>query len=136
VPSKTIKRRAVSASVVALLGAAMASQTACGLCGNADVEEYTSPDHSTKVIVFTRECGATPDFSTQASVLPASASLSNDVGNAFIADSNHGGARSGVGLRVRGQSARAVELSHHPEARVFKALSLVNGIDIVHTTWR
>jgi hypothetical protein len=85
------------------------------------------------VVVFTRDCGATTDFSTHASVLSASASLPDDAGNAFIVDSNHG--RAPRGLEVTWRDARKVELYRHADARVFKSESSVKGIKILYTTW-
>ena len=112
----------------------------CDLCGNERLAEYPSPDGKVKVIVFERDCGATTDFSTQASIVPASAELPSGVGNLFVADTNHGSAPSGVGggpeLRVRWIDERTVELAHHVLARVNKAAPKVGGVRATVATFR
>jgi hypothetical protein len=85
-----------------------------------------------KVVVFTRDCGATTDFSTQASVLPASAALPDNGGNAYIADNNHASGGDGLGLGVRWLAPDLVELSQSSRARVFKAATTVNGVRVAY----
>jgi hypothetical protein len=126
------------AGAVALIVSIVACASGCGVCGNADIKEYPSPDRATKVVVFTRDCGVTTDVSTQASVVPASASVSNASGNAFVADTRHGRATGAAGpeLGVRWVDARTVELSYQTGPQVFKAETSVGGIKIVYRTWR
>jgi hypothetical protein len=85
-----------------------------------------------KVVVFTRDCGATTGFSTQASVLPASAALPGDGGNAYIADNNQASGGDGLALDVRWLTPDSVELSHSSRSRVFKAATTVNGVRVVY----
>ncbi|MCH8536313.1 MAG: hypothetical protein LAT66_00960 [Alkalimonas sp.] len=58
--------------------------TAGGMCGNEVYTEILSPDNRHKAVIFQRDCGATTDFSTQISVMKASAHLPNKSGNTFI----------------------------------------------------
>jgi hypothetical protein len=95
------------------------------MCANDVIKEVVSPDGKKKVVVFQRNCGATTDFSTQASVLSVSGSLPNDGGNVFSADTNHGAAPSGPGggpeLEASWVGPKELVFAHHPQARVFKA---------------
>jgi hypothetical protein len=54
----------------------------------------------------------------QVSVLPASARLPNDGGNAFIADQNHGTAR--VEAEVEWKAPHALQITYSSQTRVFK----------------
>ena len=73
----------------------------------------------------TRDCGATTDFSTQASLLPFGAALPNEGGNIFIADTDHGAAprvsHGGPELQVLWEATDRVLLSYDATARLFKA---------------
>ena len=84
------------------------------------------------MVVFERDCGATTDFSTQASVVPAAQGLPGGGANLFVADGDHGRAPAGAGggpeLRVRWIDDRTVELAYDARARVFKSESLVAGV--------
>lgn len=44
-----------------------------------------SPSGKLTAISFVRDCGATTDFSSQVSIIPAGQKLKNEAGNAFIA---------------------------------------------------
>src|SRR5258706_8051868 len=55
------------------------------MCGNKIVNEINSPDKKCKVVIFTRDCGATTGFSTQVSVIESDDKLEkNDNGNILI----------------------------------------------------
>jgi hypothetical protein len=72
--------------IVLLLGVALfLSSWSDGLCANVPTATLASPGGRLKGVSFSRNCGATTDFSQQLSVLPASARLPKDAGNAFIA---------------------------------------------------
>lgn len=102
------------------------------MCGNDFIEAIPSPDGSKKVVVFQRDCGATTGLSTQASLLSRSEALSNNSGNIFTSDANHGAASSGRGggpeLRVVWRSPSTAAISYHPAVRIFKAESDVDGV--------
>ena len=79
---------------VLLLGLTVVLSSGCGLCANDEVVRIPSPDTKFEAVVFQRDCGATTGFSTQVSVVTRGASLPNEAGNVFIADTDHGKATS------------------------------------------
>ena len=107
------------------------------MCRNTLLTEYRSPERTMKLVVFERDCGATTDFSTQASLLAATKELPPELGNLFIADKNHGAAPAGAGggpvLGVRWEGPRALVLEHHAQARIFKAEKNLSGVLIRYT---
>lgn len=54
------------------------------MCGNKILKEITSPDKKLKAVIFTRDCGATTDFSSQLSIIDYSDNLENETGNILI----------------------------------------------------
>ena len=73
--------------LIAVLAIGLAECGEAG-CGNRVIEDLPSPDGRYHAVVFV-DCGATTDFSTQVSVLPAGEAAS-DGGNVFIVDADHG----------------------------------------------
>lgn len=63
--------------------------------------------------------------------------LGNWNGNIFVADTDHGAAPSGYGggpvLIVRWESNEAINLGHHPLARIFKSETAFDGVQIHFT---
>jgi hypothetical protein len=56
-------------------------------CSNAIISESPSPDGKRKVVLFSRECGATVPSNTQAMIMAHDEKLSPDAtGNTFILD--------------------------------------------------
>lgn len=55
-------------------------------CSNEIISQSVSPDGTKKIVVFSRNCGATTGFNTQGSILNQSEELPNEQGTAFIAD--------------------------------------------------
>ena len=104
-----------------------------GGCENDMLATIPSPSGGRKLVIFQRDCGATTGFSTQASLLPAHDRLRGS-GNVFIADADHGKAPSGPGggpqLSARWIGEDTLELRYHPQARVFRADSVQQGIFI------
>jgi hypothetical protein len=103
-------------------------------CGNSLLAEYPSPDQERRLVVLQRDCGATTGFSTQASLIRGGAVLTNEAGNVFVSDDNHGAAPSGPGggpqLGVSWESPTIVQLSYHPATRVFKSVAKLDGVSI------
>ena len=94
-----------------------------------------SPDGKIEAVIFERDCGATTDFTTQISIVPKGASLRNEAGNAFIADSNHGAAPAarwgGPPSDVKWIANRQIMISIHPATRISlqkTALSVQSGM--------
>jgi hypothetical protein len=104
------------------------------MCANETIKEAVSPDGRKRVVVFQRNCGATTDFSTQASVLPIGKSLPNDSGNIFSADTNHGAATAGPGggpeLAVSWVGSKEIILEHSAQARVFSSEPNIGDIRV------
>ena len=132
-------------SVVALGGVVLAPAVvidlaSSDLCGNEQLAEYRSPDGTMKVVVFERDCGATTDFSTQASLLLATRDLPAESGNLFIADTNHGAAPAGSGggptLGVRWEGPHGLVLEYNGQARIFKAEKNLSSVFIRYTVVR
>ena len=103
-------------------------------CGNLHLLEVPSSSGDWKAVVFERDCGATTGFSTQVSVIKAGASLSNEGGNVFVADTNHNAAPSGQGggpvVRVTWIAHSRIRIEHHPLVRPIKAQPSYNGIRV------
>jgi hypothetical protein len=103
-------------------------------CENSPLHESLSPDGARKIVVFERSCGATTDFSTQASLLKSDQALPPAAGNLYIADTNHGTASSGPGggpaLKIRWKSPRAVILTSAAGARVFLARQRIEDVQV------
>jgi len=104
------------------------------MCQNEVLSDERSPDGKYRVVKFQRDCGATTDFSTQVSVIPAWWYLRNVSGNLFVADTDHGKAPSGAGggpqVRVEWMSPSMLLVSYHPDARVFKSESAVGNVSV------
>lgn len=103
-------------------------------CSNEVLAQVVSPDAKMKAVIFQRDCGATTGFSTQVSIVQNPSELSNEGGNAFVADTNHGAAPDGPGggpeVRVRWQSSTELVISHHPAARVFSSQGTVGSTKV------
>jgi len=68
---------------------------ACGdVCGNYLVSRADAPGGALSAMMFQRDCGAMTGFTTQVSILRPG-ELPTGKGNAFIADDDHGAARTG-----------------------------------------
>jgi hypothetical protein len=95
-------------------------QIGCGsLCSNRVLFDVVSPTGHQHAVVFERDCGATTGFSWQVAILGANELVGNNVGNAFIADSNHGAVNS-VPVRVKWLSPGQVVIGYPLGARVLR----------------
>lgn len=110
------------------------SLSGCRLCGNTPISEVISPGGMAKAVVFVRSCGATTDFSTHVSVLPAGQKLSNEGGNVFVADSDHGRAPTGpkgqLDVRLRWTAENHLTILFPPGSRVFRSETRVGPLQI------
>ncbi|MCZ6853231.1 MAG: hypothetical protein O7G86_04850 [Gammaproteobacteria bacterium] len=104
------------------------------LCENTLVEDVLSPDKKMKAVVFQRECTSSRDYTTQVSINPANAELPNGIGNVFIANTNNGAAPNsplgGPSVKVRWRTETFLELSHHPDAKVFLSETFIDDITV------
>lgn len=111
--------------------------TGCGdMCGNLVLQQVAAPDGKHKAVVFTRNCGATTDFSAQVSVIDAGAGAPSGAGNVFGCDSNHGAAPSaqagGPFVAVKWLDARTLRVIYDHRDRVFQAETCVGDVAVVY----
>ncbi|MFO1461031.1 MAG: hypothetical protein U1G08_16705 [Verrucomicrobiota bacterium] len=85
-------------------------------------EVLESPDGRRKIVLFSRNCGATTGFNTQASIIEAKQKLPDDGGNAFIVDKG--------AARVSWKEVGGVLVVFVRGVRVFKKEQTVSGISI------
>lgn len=86
-----------------------------GMCGNEIFQEVYSPNNEYKAVVFQRDCGATTDFSTQISILKASAKLPDKSGNIFSMD----GHPDWTKVKVNWETNRLVSISYSGNYEIF-----------------
>jgi hypothetical protein len=104
-------------------------------CDNTIYQTIPSPDRRHKVILYSRDCGATTGYSTHISVAKANIDTGFTI---FIADDVHGKAnlhpvhQNLIDVRVRWINDHSLELSYDKNARLFKEKAQVGGITIVH----
>jgi len=98
----------------------------CEPCSNDIISESVSPDGNRKIVTFSRNCGATTGFNTQATILKKNQSLPDDAGNIFILDQGEATAewKNNTEILVRADSS----------ARFFKKETALNGVTIFYQT--
>lgn len=93
------------------------------------VSDVPSPDGKWDVMLMVRNGGATTDFSTQLSLVPAASRLARETaicrpGNVFVADRNDGAVavdhRGLMPVSVVWESGTQLRITYPPNARVFK----------------
>jgi hypothetical protein len=99
---------------------------ATGMCGNEVFQEAGSPDGKYRAVIFQRDCGATTGFSTQVSILSASATLGNKPGNVFIADGHPDWTR----IEVQWDDARMLTITYLSENKISKSKTKYRGITV------
>jgi len=107
------------------------------LCSNRVISQLPSPDGSSKIVTFTRDCGATTGFSVQAALLPIDSPLPTNPSSVFVADDNHGRApidSTGVpSVVIRWRDARSVFVQFPSPVRIFKADTSSSGVQIQYS---
>jgi hypothetical protein len=98
-------------------------------CENEVLREVSSPDRSKRAVLFLRGCGATTDDSWQISILGGREKLSDDPGNAFVADTDHGIVRDML-LDIDWQSSEKLMIRYPARARVFHQATTISGVRI------
>jgi hypothetical protein len=100
------------------------------------VLERRSPDGRWNAVVFVRNCGATTDFSTHVSVLPAGTRLGKEPGNALVIGGDHKavsiGVRGEIAVSVKWLSRNHLAIEYPPRCRVFKQSELVRGLSVTY----
>jgi hypothetical protein len=93
------------------------------------VGDVFSPDGKWDVMLMVRNGGATTDFSTQLSIVPAGSRLARETaicrpGNVFVADGNNGAVsvdhRGLMPVNVVWESGTQLRITYPPNAHVFK----------------
>lgn len=106
------------------------------MCGNHLIESKFSPNKKFKVLIFSRECGATTGNSTQISIVDYDDKLEkNDSGNIFIADYNHGEAKMNgeiINVKTKWLNNENLIIEYDEKVRIFKIEDSKNGINITY----
>ena len=102
-----------------------------GTCENDKWEEMLSGDKAWKSVIFQRQCGDEPS-EIDISVLPATAALPNELGNAFRQDSTAEGTHSSHSMHQRWNGPRELWINHDGTMKVAFAASQVGPVRIVH----
>lgn len=106
------------------------------MCGTKLAESKLSPNGKLKILIFSANCGAISDFSTQISIVESNYKLQdNDSGNIFSADSDHGIAKMKedseiIDLKTKWVSDQTIEIEYPESARIFKNKDSKNGVEI------
>lgn len=110
-----------------------ANSLLAGLCGSTEISRLTAPDGRHDAVLFEHNCGATTDFATHVSVLPASAPLGDDAGNAFMAEAGDSAPRAPWGgpmVEVTWQPDGTLMIRYDALAEVFHIAKRVEGVPI------
>lgn len=89
-------------------------------CVNEVSEVLESPDGTKKIVLFSRNCGATTGSNTQASIIEMKQKLPDGGGNAFIVDKGT--------AKVSWKKDGGVLVVFNRGVRVFKKEQTVSGI--------
>lgn len=94
------------------------------MCGTKLIKSELSPDKKNKIIVFSQNCGAISDFSTQISIADSKYVLKNDdIGNIFSADSDHNKAEMHgeiIQINAKWLNDETISIDYAEKSRVFK----------------
>jgi hypothetical protein len=119
---------------VALLTGWFRQASSDDLCSNKIISQTVSPNGSSKIVSFVRDCGATTSFSVQAALLPVRDPLPANPNSVFVADDDRGRAPihlTGVpNVIIRWRDARSVLVQYPSLARVFRADTSSSGVQI------
>ena len=91
-------------------------------CSNDVIEEVSSPDGKMKIVLFSRNCGATTGFNTQAMILNQNEKMPDDGGNAFIIDNG--------AAKVAWKKEGGILVIFDRDVRIFKQEPSARGISI------
>ena len=123
--------------------AALLHRFSADMCATTVIDQFPSPSGKLKAVVFQIDCGATTDFNSHVSIVPADADTSKKDSlpqSFFAADGNRGKAPSGKGggpeVRLSWKNDRQLEIQHHDHVRLIRGESKSNGVTIDYTTFR
>lgn len=106
-------------------------------CEDTTCEIILSPDRSHKVVLYTRDCGATTGFSTHIAIAKSNEDI-DDGTRILVADDDHGKANGHpvyhelIDIRARWIDDDSLELSYDKNARLFTEDDEARGITIIH----
>jgi hypothetical protein len=92
-------------------------------CRNEVVSEQEADGAALRAVVFRRDCGPKAPITTNVSVVPASGSLPDDVGNALILNGPHE-------VAVRWTDATHLAVSYPSEAGNALEAGAIHGIEV------
>jgi|SRR5580658_7719524 hypothetical protein len=130
-------RTRVFVLLIALAGlsACYKSRLPPGTCENDQMSELLSPDKQWKSVLFQRQCGAEVS-EIHVSVLPATATLPNQPGNAFRQDATGEGPRSSHSFDQTWKRPRELWIGRDQTMKVALTASEVGPVKVVHLGWR
>lgn len=97
----------------------------CGIgmpCENTPKSEAVSPDGLSRIVVFSRDCGATTGFNSQGTILPVGQPYPTEGGTVFITDQPD--------AAVKWDQPNVITVKLKKGYRVFKQETIVGGITI------
>lgn len=132
---KAVSVRFVVALLIVVLPIVVLMWLRSPMCTNQVLLEVVSPDQRYKVVVFLRDCGATTNYSSHVSIVPARHKITNrSGGNVFIADTDHGRAPAGINgapeVEVAWQSANELSIRYNKAVRIFKSIDELHAIEV------
>lgn len=108
-------------SSVSLLAIAFAACSGSE-CVNEVRQTIISPDETKKVILFSRNCGATTAFNAQATIVGGDEALPDEPGNVFVSDKGE--------VKISWKEDGGILVVCDSEVRFFKKEAVVRGIRI------
>lgn len=101
-----------------------------GGCGSTEITRLPAPDGRHDAVLFEHNCGATTDFATHVSILPAGAPPGDAPGNDFAAGPGDGVRADwgGPPVDVRWATDGALVITYGASAEVFTAVDMVDGV--------
>jgi hypothetical protein len=106
------------------------------VCSNTLISQQADLEGSLVAYLFTRDCGATTDFSTNIAIGRKGAGLSN-ARTVFTADSDHGAATiegDTVWTRMSWAAPHRLQVAYDAKARVFRADESMGKARIAYRT--
>jgi hypothetical protein len=123
--SRTRSLFAIAVIPVAVVGALLWWLT--GLvpeCGNTLLSALDSPDASTSLVVFARDCGAS-GLNTQAVIMPSGGTLEGDATGFLALEGQHA-------LAARWDAYGNLEITIPPEATIVQQQDEASGVAIIY----
>ena|SRR6201996_4306941 len=112
-------------SVVLLIAVGMV-MIGCGLCSKDLVQNSRSPDGVLQATWYTKNCGATTDFSTVVSVHRPDSSFTDDSDIVFVAKG-----KQTIKLTWAAPHQLAVECASCERAAIFREVTKIGDIDVL-----